>query len=42
MKMLLTNNARKMAGLPLRKKKNKSKRFYTRCEIMETVGAFLD
>lgn len=42
MKMLLTNNARKMAGLPLWRKKNKSKRFYTRCEAMETVGAFLN
>lgn len=40
--MLLTNNQRKMNGLPLWRKKDKRKRYYTRCEAMETVGAFLD
>ena len=42
MKMLLSNNSRKMAGLPLHRKKNKKKRFFTRCEACETIGAFLD
>jgi hypothetical protein len=40
--MLLTNNQRKMHGLPLHKKAGKGKRCKTRCEVMETVGAFLD
>lgn len=40
--MLLTNNQRKMHGFPLWRKKDKRKRYYTRCEAMETVGAFLD
>ena len=42
MQMLLTNNSRKMAGLPLHRKTNKRKRYFTRCEAMETIGAFLD
>ena len=42
MKMLLTNNSRKMNGLPLHRKKNKKKRYFTRCEAMETFVAFLD
>lgn len=42
MNMLLTNNSRKMAGLPLHRKSDKRKRYFTRCEAMETVGAFLD
>ena len=42
MEMLLTNNSRKMAGLPLHRKTNKRKRYFTRCEAMETIGAFLD
>ena len=42
MKMLLTNNSRKMNGLPLHRKSNKKKRYVTRCEVMETIGAFLD
>ena len=42
MKMLLTNNARKMAGLPLHRKSNKRKRYFTRNEVMETFDAFLD
>lgn len=40
--MLLTNNQRKMHGLPLHKKAGKGKRCKTRDEVMETVGAFLD
>ncbi len=42
MKMLLSNNSRKIAGLPLHRKKGKRKRFFTRCEFDETVKAFLD
>ena len=41
-KMLLTNNSRKMNGLPLHRKKNKKKRYLTRCEATETVNAFID
>lgn len=33
--MLLTNNQRKMHGLPMWRKKNRKKRFYTRCEADE-------
>lgn len=40
--MLLTNNQRKMYGLPLRRKKNRKKRIYTRCEADETITAFID
>ena len=40
--MLLSNNQRKMHGLPLWRKKNKRKRYLTRCEVIETIGAFLD
>lgn len=40
--MLLTNNQRKMHGLPMRRKKNHKKRFYTRCEADEAVTAFLE
>ena len=42
MKLLLTNNSRKMVGLPLHRKSNKRKRYFTRCEVMETFEAFLD
>ena len=43
MKMLLTNNSRKMNGLPLHRKKNKKKkRYFTICEAMETFSAFID
>lgn len=42
MKMLLTNNSRKMAGLPLHRKKDKRKRFFTRCNADEVIDAFLD
>ena len=37
-----SNNSRRMHGLPLHRKKNKKKRFYTRCEAWEAVEAFLD
>lgn len=40
--MLLTNNQRKMHGLSLWRKKNKHKRYYTRCDCIETVSAFID
>lgn len=40
-KMYLSNNSRKLAGLPMHRKKNAKKRFYTRCEGMETIDAFL-
>lgn len=36
-----TNNARKMHGLPLWRKKDKKKRFYTRCPAEEAVCTFL-
>lgn len=39
--MYLSNNSRKLAGLPMHRKKNAKKRFYTRCEGMETIAAFL-
>ena len=35
--MLLTNNQRKMHGVPMWRKKNKN---YTRCEADETITAF--
>lgn len=41
-KMLLTNNQRKMAGLPLWRKKDRRKRFYTRNDADETITAFLE
>ncbi len=41
-KMLSTNNARKMAGIPLRRKKDKRKRVYTRNRADEDIEAFLD
>lgn len=42
MKMLLSNNSRTMVGLPLRRKKDKKKRCFTRCEADETIKAFLE
>ena len=39
--MLLTNNQRKMHGLPLWRKKNRKKRLYTRCEADETIMEIL-
>lgn len=38
--MLLTNNQRKMHGVPMWRKKNKKKRYYTRCEADETITVF--
>ena len=43
--MLFTNNSRKMAGIPLRRKKNKKKRIYTRnraCEDLEALEDYWD
>ena len=40
--MLLTNNQRKMHGLPLWRKKNCKKRSDTRFEADETIRAFID
>ena len=40
--MLLSNNSRKMAGVPLHRKTSKKKRFHTRVEADETIEAFLD
>ena len=39
--MKLSNNYRKMHGIPLWRKKDKRKRCHTRCEVMEVVEAFL-
>lgn len=41
-KMLLRNNERKMAGLPLHRKKSNGRRYRTRCEPIETIHAFLE
>jgi len=41
-KYYATNNSRKMAGLPLRRKANSGKRYKTRCEAAEAIAAFLD
>lgn len=40
--MMLTKNQRKMHGLRLWRKKNRKKRFYTRCNADEVITAFLD
>lgn len=40
--MFFTNNQRKMHGMPLWRKKNKRKRYFTRCEADETIEAFLE
>ena len=37
-----TNNERRRAGLPTRRKANKNKRYFTRCEASEVIAAFLD
>ncbi len=42
MKMLFTNNSRKMAGVPLRRKKDKRKRIYTRNRADEDIDTFVD
>lgn len=41
-KMYFTNNERKMDGIPLRRKKDKRKRVYTRNRADEDIEAFLD
>lgn len=41
-KMLLSNNQRKLAGIPMHRKKNRRKRIYTRCEAIEAISAFID
>ena len=41
-KMLFTNNARKMAGVPMRRKKDKRKRIFTRNRAEEDLDAFYD
>lgn len=41
-KFICTNNARKMAGLPMYRKSSKGKRYKTRCEVMEAVSAFIE
>ena len=40
--MMLTNNQRKMHGFPLWRKKNRKKRFYTRCDAEEAIIAFIN
>ena len=41
-RMLSTNNSRRRAGLPTLRKHDRRKRYFTRCEIAETVEAFLN
>lgn len=41
-KMLFTNNSRKMIGIPLRRKKDKRKRIYTRNRAEEDLEALVD
>ena len=41
-RILFTNNSRKMLGIPLRRKKDKRKRIYTRNRADETLEALLD
>lgn len=41
-KMLFANNARKQAGLPLRRKHDRRKRIFTRNPSDETIDAFLE
>jgi len=40
--MLITNNQRKMHGLPLWRKKSSKKRVHTRCKADEVITAFID
>ena len=40
--MLFTNNSRKMFGIPLRRRKDKRKRIYTRNRAEEDLEAFAD
>lgn len=41
-KVLFTNNARKMAGVPMRRKRDKRKRIFTRNKAEEDLDAFYD
>ena len=41
-KMLFTNNSRKMAGIPLWRKKDKRKRVYNRNRAEEDTEALID
>lgn len=41
-KMLFTNNSRKIRRVPMRRKKDKRKRVYTRKRADEDIAAFLD
>lgn len=41
-KILFTNNSRKMKGVPLRRKKDRRKREYTRNRADEDIQALLD
>ena len=41
-KMLFTNNSRKMLGIPLRRKKDKRKRVYTRNRAEEDLETLVD
>lgn len=42
MNIFFTNNSRKYHGLPLRRKLNRKKRFYTRNECDESMCALFD
>lgn len=39
---LITNNQRKMHGLPLRRKRSSKKRVHTRCKADEAITAFIE
>ena len=41
-KILFTNNERKIAGIPMRRKKDGKKRYYTRNKADEDIESFLD
>lgn len=41
-RMCLTNNDRKLHGLPMHRKSNKKKRHFTRREYDETISEFLN
>ena len=41
-KMLFTNNSRKMLGIPIRRKKDKRRRVYTRNRAEEDLEALLN
>ena len=41
-KILFTNNARKMAGIPMKRKKDSKKRYHTRNNADEVIEAVLD